>query len=153
MKRILLLFMLFGIVLTTVGCVIISDSESNKGEDGMTNNVEANKPVADAEQDQDTKAEIASGIIYELTDNNFIEAWEYHFTEKEIQIWNRVLASSPSVLPTDVSKEMKYIICLYDMDGNELYSFALDEKEKLYCEDGIIDNEELSSLINQVLNK
>lgn len=81
-----------------------------------------------------TEQKIQSGKIYEITDNSYVEGLEHEFTKEELKMWNEVymkekFENSEGVLE---EKNIKYMIFLYDENGNEVGQYILDKDGILY---------------------
>ena len=88
---------------------------------------------------------IASGIMYEVTENNFVKGLDHDFTPEELKVWNEVYQDG-SVQEEQgylLDGEQKYMIHLYDADGNEVLEYVLDSRGQLY--DGKKDGHAIQS--------
>ena len=86
---------------------------------------------------------IASGNMYEVTENNFVSGLEYDFTGEDIKILNSVLPDDITVLGDKIDENnIKYMINLYDSTGKELYEYAVDGTLRVY--DGSLEGREIT---------
>ncbi len=90
---------------------------------------------------------VSRGEIYELTENNFVKGLDHRFTEEEIGFWNRLLSSVPVTGGRISKKDLKYIIHLYDAEGNELFDFGANTDFSVYSEWGRLDSTELTEFL------
>lgn len=71
---------------------------------------------------------IASGNMYEITENNFVSGLEYEFTSENLKVLNSVIPADITILDGEIDKNnIKSIVNLYDSTGKELYDYVVDE--------------------------
>ena len=86
---------------------------------------------------------IASGNMYEVTENNFVSGLEYEFTSENLKVLNSVIPDDITVLDGKLDKNnIKYMVNLYDSTGKELYEYAVDENLRVY--DGNLEGKEIT---------
>lgn len=99
---------------------------------------------------------IASGNMYEVIENNFIDGFEHSFTVDEIRVLNDILSDRVELLQDKINEDdIKYMLNLYGGDGSELYEYAIDSDFRIY--DGSLGGievscKELESFIESVVN-
>lgn len=99
-------------------------------------------------------AVIASGSIYELTDNSFQEGFEYDFSQDELAEITKMLKDKSLKLKkkTPKKEEIVYSIYFYQDTGEEVLSLAIDMDGKIYHEDGYyIKSEELTEYFRTLI--
>lgn len=96
--------------------------------------------------------------MYEVTENNFVKGLDHDFTPEELKVWNEVYQNG--YIQEDQSYlldgDQKYMIHLYDADGNEALEYVLDSNGQLYDgkKDGhAIQNEKISNMFEQIIVK
>lgn len=141
-KKRVIRILLFACVVTGIGVVQVIHS---KGPEKQTEQTVTNQPIA-------------SGTMYEVTENNFVKGLDYDFTPEEMEIWNEVYQNG--YIQEDRSYlldgDQRYMIHLYDADGNEVLEYVLDSNGQLYDgkKDGhAIQNEKISNMLEQIIVK
>ena len=141
-KKRVIRILLFACVVTGIGVVQVIHS---KGPEKQTEQTVTNQPIA-------------SGTLYEVTENNFVKGLDYDFTPEEMEIWNEVYQNG--YIQEDRSYlldgDQRYMIHLYDADGNEVLEYVLDSNGQLYDgkKDGhAIQNEKISNMLEQIIVK
>lgn len=76
----------------------------------------------------------------------------------ELQRWNDIYSKSVSKTLTDVldNTQIKYMVFLYDADGNELEHYIMDASGELFdghAEGQHIKNKEISNLIQETIKQ
>lgn len=105
-----------------------------------------------------TDQPIASGSVYEITENNFVKGLDHDFTPEELEIWNEVFQDG-SVQEEQgylLDGAQKYMIYLYDADGNEVLEYVMDSRGQLYDgkKDGhAIQNKKILNMLEQIIAK
>lgn len=141
MKKRVISILLFACVVTGIGAVQTMRSENGKSAEQAV----FNEPIA-------------SGTMYEVTENNFVKGLDHDFTPEELKVWNEVYQDG-SVQEEQgylLDGDQKYIIHLYDADGNEALEYVLDGNGQLYDgkKDGhAIQNEKISNMLEQIIVK
>lgn len=141
-KKRVIRILLFACVVTGIGVVQVIHS---KGSEKQTEQTVTNQPIA-------------SGIMYEVTENNFVKDLDHDFTPEELKVWNEVYQDG-SVQEEQgylLDGAQKYMIHLYDADGNEVLEYVLDSRGQLYDgkKDGhAIQNEKISNMLEQIIVK
>lgn len=141
MRRRIISILLIACVVAGIGAAQVIRSENGKS---------AEQTVTDQP--------IASGSMYEITENNFVKGFEHDFTPEELKIWNEVYQDG-SVQEEQgylLNGAKKYMIHLYDADGNEVLEYVLDGNGRLYDgkKDGhAIQNEKISNMLEQIIVK
>ena len=141
-KKRVIRILLFACVVTGIGVVQVIHS---KGPEKQTEQTVTNQPIA-------------SGIMYEVTENNFVKGLDHDFTPEELKVWNEVYQDE-SVQEEQgylLDGTQKYMIHLYDADGNEVLEYVLDSRGQLYDgkKDGhAIQNEKISNMLEQIIVK
>lgn len=141
MKKRVISILLFACVVTGIGAVQTMRSENGKSAEQAV----SNEPIA-------------SGIMYEVTENNFVKGLDHDFTPEELKVWNEVYQDGPVQEEQGylLDGDQKYIIHLYDADGNEALEYVLDSRGQLYDgkKDGhAIQNEKISNMLEQIIVK
>lgn len=93
---------------------------------------------------------VASGEIYECTDNHFQEAYSRELTNEEIALWNEALQN----LTEDgerINRPFQYYLHLYDADGMAVIYLLIDEDKKVYTEIGTEVSNVPESLLDSML--
>lgn len=141
-KKRVIRILLFACVVTGIGVVQVIHS---KGPEKQTEQTVTDQPIA-------------SGTMYEVTENNFVKGLDYDFTPEEMEIWNEVYQNG--YIQEDRSYlldgDQRYMIHLYDADGNEVLEYVLDSNGQLYDgkKDGhAIQNEKISNMLEQIIVK
>lgn len=140
MKKRIISILFFACVVTGIGVVQVMHSK------GLEKQAEQNV----------TNQPIASGSVYEITENNFVKGLDHDFTPEELEIWNEVYQDG-SVQEEQaylLDGAQKYMIHLYDADGNEVLEYVLDSNGRLYDgkKDGhAIQNEKISNMLEQII--
>lgn len=118
MKKRVIRILLFACVVTGIGVVQVIHSE---GPEKQTEQTVTNQPIA-------------SGTMYEVTENNFVKGLDHDFTPEELKVWNEVYQNG--YIQEDRSYlldgDQRYMIHLYDADGNEVLEYVLDSNGQLY---------------------
>lgn len=141
MRRRIISILLIACVVAGIGAAQVIRSENGKS---------AEQTVTDQP--------IASGSVYETTENNFVKGLDHDFTPEELEIWNEVYQDG-SVQEEQgylLDGAQKYMIHLYDADGNEVLEYVLDSNGRLYDgkKDGhAIPNEKISNMLEQIIVK
>lgn len=83
---------------------------------------------------------------------------DHDFTPEELKVWNEVYQDGPVQEEQGylLDGDQKYIIHLYDADGNEALEYVLDSRGQLYDgkKDGhAIQNEKISNMLEQIIVK
>lgn len=99
-KKRVIRILLFACVVTGIGVVQVIHS---KGPEKQTEQTVTNQPIA-------------SGIMYEVTENNFVKGLDHDFTPEELEIWNEVYQDE------SVQEEQGYLL-----DGAQKYMIHLYE--------------------------
>lgn len=142
MKKRIISILLFACVVTGIGVVQVMHSKD---------------PEKQAEQTV-TNQPIASGSVYEITENNFVKGFEHDFTPEELNVWNEVYQDG-SVQEEQgylLDGAQKYMIHLYDADGNEVLEYVIDSNGQLY--DGkkngqAVQNETIKNMLEEIIVK
>lgn len=117
-KKRVIRILLFACVVTGIGVVQVIHSE---GPEKQTEQTVTNQPIA-------------SGTMYEVTENNFVKGLDHDFTPEELKVWNEVYQNG--YIQEDRSYlldgDQRYMIHLYDADGNEVLEYVLDSNGQLY---------------------
>ena len=100
---------------------------------------------------------IASGNMYEITDNNFTKGLEHEFTEDELKIWNDIYNDNGFEKGEETIEKgnIKYMINLYDSQENEVGEYMADKDGNLYDgkQDGsAVYNQEITELIRDIIS-
>lgn len=141
MKKRVISILLFACVVTGIGAVQTMRSENGKSAGQAV----SNEPIA-------------SGTMYEVTENNFVKGLDHDFTPEELKIWNEVYQNG--YIQEDQSYlldgDQKYMIHLYDADGNEALEYVLDSRGQLY--DGkkngqAVRNETIKNMLEEIIVK
>lgn len=141
MKKRVISILLFACVATGIGAVQTMRSENGKSAEQAV----SNEPIA-------------SGTMYEVTENNFVKGLDHDFTPEELKVWNEVYQDGPVQEEQGylLDGAQKYMIHLYDVDGNEVLEYVLDSRGQLYDgkKDGhAIQNEKISNMLEQIIVK
>lgn len=116
-----------------------------------TENTQENKSVKGENQ------LIASGNMYEITDNNFTKGLEHEFTDDELKIWNAIYNDNGFEKGEETIEKgnIKYMINLYDSQENEVGEYMADKDGNLYDgkQDGsAVYNQEITELIRDIIS-
>lgn len=106
MRKQIISILLFACVVTGIGVVQVMHS---KDPEKQTEQTVTDQPIA-------------SGSVYEITENNFVKGLDHDFIPEELEIWNEVFQDG-SVQEEQgylLDGAQKYMIYLYDADGNEV---------------------------------
>ena len=108
-------------------------------------------------QTEEKNTMIASGDIYEITENNFVKGMEHTFTEDELKIWNEAYGEGAFEEGEDVIAEddIKYMINLYDEEENEIGEYVLDKNGNLYDgnkEGRVVYNDQIRKLLQKIIS-
>lgn len=108
-------------------------------------------------QTEEKNTMIASGDIYEITENNFVKGMEHTFTEDELKIWNEAYGEGAFEEGEDVIAEddIKYMINLYDEEENEIGEYVLDKNGNLYDgnkEGRVVYNDQITKLLQKIIS-
>lgn len=103
-------------------------------------------------------SQIASGEIYEIKDSGITTFFEHTFTDTELQRWNDIYSQSVSKTLDGVidNTQIKYMVFLYDADGNGLEHYIMDTSGELFdghAEGQHIQNKEISKLIQEIIKQ
>lgn len=141
MKKRVISILLFACVVTGIGAVQTMRSENGKSAEQAV----SNEPIA-------------SGTMYEVTENNFVKGLDHDFTPEELKVWNEVYQDGPVQEEQGylLNGDQKYIIHLYDADGNEALEYVLDSRGQLY--DGkkngqAVRNETIKNMLEEIIVK
>ena len=142
MRKRIISILLFACGVTGIGVVQIMHS---KGSEKQTEQTVTNQPIA-------------FGSVYEITENNFVKGLDHDFTQEELEIWNEVYQDG-SVQEEQgylLDGAQKYMIHLYDADGNEVLEYVLDGNGQLY--DGkkngqAVRNETIKNMLEKIISK
>ena len=100
---------------------------------------------------------IASGNMYEITDNNFTKGLEHEFTDDELKIWNDIYKDNGFDKGEEIieKENINYMINLYDSQENEVGEYMADKDGNLYDgkQDGsAVYNQEITELIRDIIS-
>lgn len=129
-------------------CLCLSGCAADKSH---TENTQENKSVKGENQ------LIASGNMYEITDNNFTKGLEHEFTDDELKIWNAIYNDNGFEKGEETIEKgnIKYMINLYDSQENEVGEYMADKDGNLYDgkQDGsAVYNQEITELIRDIIS-
>ena len=141
MRRRIISILLIACVVAGIGAAQVIRSENGKS---------AEQTVTDQP--------IASGSMYEITENNFVKGFEHDFTPEELNVWNAVYQDG-SIQEEQwylLDGAQKYMINLYDADGNEVLEYVIDSNGQLY--DGkkngqAVRNEAIKNMLEEIIVK
>lgn len=141
MKKRVISILLFACVVTGIRAVQTMRSENGKSAEQAV----SNEPIA-------------SGTMYEVTENNFVKGLDHDFTPEELKVWNEVYQDGPVQEEQGylLDGDQKYMIHLYDADGNEALEYVLDSRGQLY--DGkkngqAVRNETIKNMLEEIIVK
>lgn len=141
MRRRIISILLIACVVAGIGAAQVIRSENGKS---------AEQTVTDQP--------IASGSMYEITENNFVKGLDHDFTPEELEIWNEVYQDG-SVQEDQgylLDGAQKYMINLYNADGNEVLEYVIDSNGQLYNgkKNGqAVRNETIKNMLEEIIVK
>lgn len=94
---------------------------------------------------------LEEGNCYEITENSYIEGIDFDFSQEDIRQLREILESKEMEYSeiTYEPEKAKYIINLYDKNGNALISFVQLEDGSLYMDGGYqVSSKALEELFN-----
>ena len=95
-------------------------------------------------------------IFLELTENNLILGIDYRLSREEIQIIQNNLKNKDFQLSKEKPnvQDSRYLMYLYNKDGEELACFMVDSQDRIYLDSGYrYKAEEIAELIKKIVSQ
>lgn len=136
---------------TTVETVELTEPESETETVIITTSEETQKETRTEVKMNESHKKIARGYISERTKTNFDKGLKHYFTDEEIAVLEKALASDYS-LGEKHDIEKKYIIRMFDESESMIYEFIVDDSGNVYSVDFCpVLNDEINALIKEII--
>lgn len=102
-------------------------------------------------------SKIEMGNFYEHTTNNFVQGIDVELSQNEVENWKNILMNhTSSIKKIDKINKGTFVfeLIFYDKDESEVLSLLIDEKYRMYTDDGyLLKNEKAENYFQEQVKK